>query len=410
LCRLERAGEGGAAQKVEEDAGGDPATGPAEPGTSAACSSGDCCPNDSNKTQPGVCGCNVAETDSDRDGVADCIDSAPNGWRRQLTLDGSQVAEPLTDFPVLIRITDDHVQSQAAPSGSDIHFLAADETSPLDHELESYDAASGALVAWVRMPTLSSGADSLLYLRYGDGQDDRSNATGVWSQFHNVWHMAQSPGLGSGAIKDSTRRADGSARGDMTSANVESAVSGNGISFDGIDDQILFNNDILGSGESTISAWVKQSPGARGLGHAVIALGGQAANEGRFLITLERASGTSEVGFYGNDLHAQAVSNDRWTHVVWAWNGHHSSIFIDGERIEGPTPHTGANTRGNFGRIGNSTFGAPGNDYFLLGALDEVRVAEIAHSSEWVAAEYNNQRPGSTFLKNIAAAEPASGP
>ncbi len=35
----------------------------------------DTCPNDSQKTEPGVCGCGVPDTDSDHDGTPDCIDS-----------------------------------------------------------------------------------------------------------------------------------------------------------------------------------------------------------------------------------------------------------------------------------------------------------------------------------------------
>src|SRR5262249_35917204 len=34
----------------------------------------DGCPNDVNKTAPGVCGCGKAETDANLNGVADCID------------------------------------------------------------------------------------------------------------------------------------------------------------------------------------------------------------------------------------------------------------------------------------------------------------------------------------------------
>jgi hypothetical protein len=37
----------------------------------------DDCPNDPNKTNPGSCGCGVAETDTDGDGVADCVDNCP---------------------------------------------------------------------------------------------------------------------------------------------------------------------------------------------------------------------------------------------------------------------------------------------------------------------------------------------
>ncbi len=36
------------------------------------------CPDDPDKTEPGECGCGQADTDSDADGTADCIDSCPN--------------------------------------------------------------------------------------------------------------------------------------------------------------------------------------------------------------------------------------------------------------------------------------------------------------------------------------------
>ncbi|MCB0335737.1 MAG: hypothetical protein KDD62_05505 [Bdellovibrionales bacterium] len=41
----------------------------------------DACPNDAFKTDPGECGCGVPDTDSDRDGIVDCLDPCPrNGF------------------------------------------------------------------------------------------------------------------------------------------------------------------------------------------------------------------------------------------------------------------------------------------------------------------------------------------
>ncbi|MAB71042.1 MAG: hypothetical protein CMJ54_00880, partial [Planctomycetaceae bacterium] len=37
----------------------------------------DSCPADPNKTEPGACGCGVADTDTDGDGTPDCLDSCP---------------------------------------------------------------------------------------------------------------------------------------------------------------------------------------------------------------------------------------------------------------------------------------------------------------------------------------------
>jgi len=38
----------------------------------------DSCPNDPNKSEPGICGCGVPDTDSDGDGIANCNDGCPN--------------------------------------------------------------------------------------------------------------------------------------------------------------------------------------------------------------------------------------------------------------------------------------------------------------------------------------------
>lgn len=38
---------------------------------------GDACPDDPDKVEPGQCGCDIADTDTDLDGVADCVDGCP---------------------------------------------------------------------------------------------------------------------------------------------------------------------------------------------------------------------------------------------------------------------------------------------------------------------------------------------
>jgi len=38
----------------------------------------DLCPDDPDKTEPGICGCGIADTDTDHDGIADCRDACPD--------------------------------------------------------------------------------------------------------------------------------------------------------------------------------------------------------------------------------------------------------------------------------------------------------------------------------------------
>ncbi len=61
---------------------------------SKSCGSNDACPSDANKTNPGICGCGVPDTDTDRDGTADCQDSCKSDASKTVPgLCGCGVAE-----------------------------------------------------------------------------------------------------------------------------------------------------------------------------------------------------------------------------------------------------------------------------------------------------------------------------
>jgi hypothetical protein len=64
----------GGAAGTNTDGGSDDTAGGCVLGVDGGAGSGDCCPDDPNKTQPGVCGCGVADTDTDGDLTPDCID------------------------------------------------------------------------------------------------------------------------------------------------------------------------------------------------------------------------------------------------------------------------------------------------------------------------------------------------
>src|SRR2546428_13989342 len=132
----------------------------------------------------------------------------------------------LSNFPMLYSGTDLALKSTGnggnvqSGNGWDIIFRAFDADNPgdnicgagvanctLDHEIETYVAATGQLIAWVRIPGLrtqtSPNPSTRIWIYYGDSGVSASteNKTGVWdTNFKGVWHLKET----SGTVSDST--------------------------------------------------------------------------------------------------------------------------------------------------------------------------------------------------------------
>jgi len=117
-------------------------------------------------------------------------------FRRAITIDHGKVSADLADFPALIDLVDNELANKAQDSGNDIVFADANGAK-LDHEIESYDNRTGHLVAWVRVPHVSSIDDTVLYVYYGNHDaSNQENPTGVWdSGYVMVQHLEETTSL-----------------------------------------------------------------------------------------------------------------------------------------------------------------------------------------------------------------------
>ena len=62
----------------------------------------DGCPNDPNKTEPGICGCGQSDADSDSDGIADCDDNCPSDSNPdQEDFDGDGIGDVCDNCPTV---------------------------------------------------------------------------------------------------------------------------------------------------------------------------------------------------------------------------------------------------------------------------------------------------------------------
>jgi len=114
-------------------------------------------------------------------------------YRKLITINHTKVATDLLNFAVLIDVTDADLASKAQSDGDDIVFSDSSGTK-LNHEIEFYNGTNGQLTAWVKVPTLSSTVDTVLYMYYGNPSvSSQENVAGTWdSNYVLVQHLSES--------------------------------------------------------------------------------------------------------------------------------------------------------------------------------------------------------------------------
>jgi hypothetical protein len=124
----------------------------------------------------------------------DVFDPFTYGWhyRKQITVNHTNVPEDFIDFPVLVHITDSDLKEKAQLSGDDILFMSDTGVAPrLHYEMESYNSATGTLVAWVNISLFSSTQDTVFYMYYSYANClSQQDPPATWDRYYTgVWHM-----------------------------------------------------------------------------------------------------------------------------------------------------------------------------------------------------------------------------
>jgi len=342
-----------------------------------------------------------SEGDSTRD-LEGCGGVGCSGWydtdwssRKQIVIKGSQiVGGPHTNFPVMVKLTNDaDLASTAQADGDDILFTNNDGTVKLDHEIEYY--SSGALVAWVEVPSLTSGADVAICMYYGNSiVASQENVAGTWSNgYEAVYHLHND-------FTDSAKTHDGTNEGSL---NVTGIAAG-GQDFVPADEIELGTWSVSGSA-ITIEAWVNlddtnqddprfvsKATGGGGTNDHVWMLGAGGTGEDKLRIRLKTGtsdtSGTTTLVAAGDDL-----IPGTWNLLALWYDGSNLRIYKDGAQVA-TTGKTGS-LRVNSWKIVLSSDTSWAS---LDGKIDEVRISTVARSSGWMTTESNNLKDFSNFM------------
>ncbi len=299
----------------------------------------------------------------------------------------------------------------AQTDGGDIMFTAGDGITKLDHEIEKYDPATGELVAWVEVRSLSGSTNTNIYIYYGNATvADQWNLEGVWDgNYAGVWHLKEVGTTAADAFKDSTSNANHGQGGGGTPGYVPVRTTshlGYGQTFDGTDDIIAIGDPVdgsldMGAGSFSYSVWVNVTSSG-GTWDMPWWKGGSSAGTTGY--DMELGTGSWEALISDGSTNPNvAFGNEtdflnQWV-LLTAVVDRSTNVF----RIYADGSYKGETGIAGFGSVSNSGSATIGNDQNnslnnrFKGIIDEVRVAKFAYNASWIETEYNNQRAPAAF-------------
>jgi hypothetical protein len=287
---------------------------------------------------------------------------------------------------------------------ADLIITDTDGTTVLPFEVESYVTTTGEIYIWVKIGTLTTGADYVVYIYYGNAAvtTDQSNPHGVWdANYKIVEHMGSTTTLN---LNDSTTNA---VTGTNHAATVlATAQLGGGVS---VTTSLFADLGFTPSAITnyTIEAWINETSNAVG---AEFPLSCRDVTPSNGIYMLYQSGNGDESGFSNAGSITQqgkgsTLASGTWHHVVATHAAGATAIILYTDSVPpGASQGSAASNPGNgascvMGRDGSAT--APNG---FNGALDEVRFSNVVRSADWITTEYNNMSAPNTFY-NLGAAQ-----
>lgn len=286
-----------------------------------------------------------------------------------------------------------NIQNTASSKPCDLWFTSdSGGTTKLDWEIETWDAATGAIVAWVRIPTLSHSSDTVIYLANGNATQtaDSSNKTGVWdSNYKVVHHFGDSSTL---SLVDSTSNAnDGTGFGTPHAGTGKISGGITHIADDAEYERVI--HSASGQAAVTISMWVNITSNSSQRGLYSWA-GSSSPVSGTPFILIQNNGGTLQwyvdSGYRDTSV---SLSTGAWYYLVVTLASSTTwKFYKDGSLL---STYTGGVTFRD--SDGQAHFVKSGFSGMSFSIIDEFRVSLTTRGPDWITADYNSQNSPATF-------------
>ena len=327
------------------------------------------------------------------------------GYRQKITISPTVSDADLTDFPYMVKIDDaaNPLFANALANGDDIVFTASDGKTKLSHEIEKYDSSAGneELVAWVKIPDLSSSDPTEIYMVYGNAAaSNQEEAEDVWSNgYEAVYHLHDD-------FDDSLTNHDGSNTDSFNMggqiADAQGFYPDNGV------DEIDLGFWSVSGDQLTIQAWMQvygnfPQNDPRVISKAddtgeqdhiwMMSLYNGSINENRLRFRLK--TGTSDSAgtttLLGTNPNGYLPNQNDWYLVAMTYDGSLMRIIRDGLDAGSAAKNGNLRERNWDISIGNNPGESDEDAYSWRGRIDEVRISTVARTIDWMMAEYRNQ-------------------
>ena len=394
--------------------------------------------DDGNNTNGDGCNsiCNV-------EGLYHCTQASPSicvfaefDYYKTITVNKGQVGTPtgaptLSNYPVLFSVVNDASLKSTTNggrvrdtmNGNDIIFQGVDTTTcggpkacQLIHEVEKWDPSSGTFVAWVRVPTLNTaantGASTSFRILIGNKAITTSSTTpsSVWdSSFTSVYPLNHTT---TSTMNDSTSNANNGAGTALTST---SGQMGLGVSTDGSTSFLALGGssalNVVAAGSFTYSTWLNTSDTAGGIlsmrqmsGGGIPVIDLMVGYDGLTMSASNLLAIVRDQNGNAGEMTMGGVITGAWHLVTLTLNNTALTLYVDATQKQTQTGAGGVLPTDirNLGREGYWTTVQPGyttaDNEFLAATFDEVRVSNTARSIDWITTDYNAQSSPSAFI------------
>ncbi|WP_130926549.1 MotA/TolQ/ExbB proton channel family protein [Pseudomonas sp. Sample_14] len=305
-------------------------------------------------------------------------------YRKQIAVDttpqGAAINQALGRTALLVRLhTGNFTFDGVKEDGSDLRFVAADDKTVLNHQIESFDALMGMALIWVDVPNVEGGQRQDIWMYYGN-QKAPATGNGQLTFDPNYTALYHFDGATGTPAKDTT--AYGNTAQSATGTAIDGVV-GRALQFSGQPLLLPASPSLQHNAGSafTFSAWLRLDQAS---GEQVIL----ARREGTQSLLIGVSQGLPFVEIDGQRAAAtQALAPAQWQHVALTAEGSKVTLYINGRESAALAQAMPA-----FNSV--MAIGADlqeGAFQPFAGAIDELRLSKVARPAALLLADATSQ-------------------